>query len=133
MAKNETAAAPAPSTDKPAAAAPSGFKPKILKRVTLPTLKLGAVNYVKFLSAIQTKPKMEKDENGKPVEKTIDIAHAVNLETGEEVHFVVGDVLKKELTAAYPGDKYVGKAFMVEKKDVPGKRYKNYFIAEIEG
>lgn len=133
MAKNDTAPAQDNSKDKTPATAAAPFKPKILKRVTLPTMKLQPVNYVKFLSAIVAKPKQEKDENGKLVEKTIDIAHAVNLETGEEVHFVVGDVLKKELTSAYPKDAYVGKAFMVEKRDVPGKRYKNYFIAEIEG
>lgn len=110
---------------------PAKFVPKILKRLTYPTLKLeaGVPVYVKFLEEIVTKPKLDKNEKGEVVEKNIRIARVVNLENQTECEFVVGDVLDKELVAA---GKLTGKAFMFTKKNVDGKRYKTYDIAEIE-
>lgn len=118
------------------------FQPKVIKRVTMPTIKVGTndVTYIKFLEAIQTKVKMEKDDKtGTLIEKTIDIAHVAIYGIGEESmqfltegQIVIGDVLKKNLEENYPEAAYVGKAFQIEKKDVEGKRYKNYMIDEIE-
>jgi len=128
MAKSAAVAQNAAAESKPA------FVPTILKKVTMPTIKIaaGETVWVKFLDAIQTKQKQEKNEKtGLMEEKTIDIAHIVTLNDGEEGQIVVGDVLKKNLDENYPNAGYVGKGFQIEKKQVPGKRYMNYLIDEI--
>ena len=111
------------------------FVPKVVRKVTMPTIKVAAGDtvWIKFLDAIQTKQKQEKNEKtGAMEEKTIDVAHIVMLDSGEEGQIVVGDVLKKNLDENYPDAGYVGKGFQIEKKQVPGKRYMNYLIDEIE-
>jgi hypothetical protein len=109
------------------------FVPKVVRNVILPTLKLvsGVPHYVKFDSAIIAKPSKEKVD-GEWIEKTINIANVTELESGEQVQIVCGDVLVKNMSEAYPDESYVGKGFMIEKSDVAGKRYKAYKIAEVE-
>jgi len=117
------------------AAAPAPAKPafKIAKRVTVRTMKVEKDEiFVKFESKIETKKKMEKDEAGKMVEKTIDVARVTDLTTGESVQIVIGSVLRSDLGEHYPNDSYVGKGFRLQKKDVPGKRYKTYEIDELD-
>jgi len=108
------------------------FKPKILRRVTLPQFKVVELNYYKFDSAIVEKLKIEKDDKGVMVEKTVAVAHVTDLVTGEQGQIVVGSVLRGVLAENYANDSYVDKAFAIRKNDVAGKRYKNYLVDEIE-
>jgi hypothetical protein len=126
MAKPDNKAAPAATGE--------GFKFKIKRRVVVPILKLlaGTPVFVRIESAIESRKKVEKDDKGVEKESTIDICRVTNMETGEMGEFVVGNVLRDDLTEAYPDAKYVGLSFRILKKDVPGKRYKTYELDEIE-
>lgn len=131
MAKNDNAAvAPAVSA--------GGLKFDVKRRIVVPTMKveLNKAIFIRFEQAIEARKKMEDEKQAdgsmKPVEKTIEIARVTNLETGEIVEFVAGTVLMSELSQAYPEWAYVNKSFRILKKDVPGKRYKDYELDEIE-
>lgn len=103
--------------------------------VTLPTFKMleGGSYYFAFKAPIRTETSQQKDENGKMVDKPIDIAQVVNVETGELGQIVVGSVLKSNLEKSYPNAGYVGKAFeIVKQKGKEGKRYRTYTVYEID-
>ena len=124
--------------DNAAAAAPAGLKFDVKRRIVVPTMKveLNKTIYIRCEQQIEARKKMEDEKQAdgsmKPVEKTIEIARVTNLETGEVVEFVAGTVLMSELSQAYPDGSYVSKSFRILKKDVPGKRYKDYELDEIE-
>jgi hypothetical protein len=112
------------------------LKYEIARRVVVPTMKVGNEPiFVKIVQAIEKRLKMEDEKQAdgtvKPVEKTIEIARVVNLETGELVEIVVGTVLLSELDGGYPDASYVDKCFRIKKSDVAGKRYKTYELDEI--
>ncbi len=118
----------------------SAFKPVIIKRVTLPTLKLvpDAPVYVKILDPIfEAKPqKLKEGEKEKDRKKPPMLFNVVNLETGEAMQLVAGVVVQNEIVDNYPKQSYVDKCFMIvkgKKKDLSGGRgYFTYEIAEIE-
>ena len=118
----------------------SKFEPKIIKRVTMPTLKLmpNEPVYVKILDAIfKARPqKLKEGEKEKDQKKPPMLFNVTNLETGEAMQLVAGAVVQSEITENYPKDSYVGKCFMIvkgKKKDLSGGRgYFTYEIAEIE-
>ena len=106
------------------------FKRK--KAVTLPVLKMtiGTPRFLQFLGEVEEKKTTEKVE-GKVQESTIDLVHAVDLETGEEGVLVVGTTLKSNLSEAY--EKINSLKFEITKlakKD--GKRYHTYSVYEVE-
>lgn len=45
---------------------------------------------------------------------------------------IVNTVLGSQLKKTYPGDKYVGKSFKIEKAQLQGKRYATFSIQEIQ-
>ncbi len=116
------------------------FEPKIIRRVTLPTLKLvpDVPVYVKILDKIfEAKPqKLKEGEKEKDQKKPPMLFNVANLETGEAMQLVAGVVVQNEIVDNYPKDSYVGKCFMIvkgKKKDLAGGRgYFTYEIAEIE-
>ena len=128
MAKTETA------EKKPA------FVPKIIKRVTMPTLKLvpDVPAYVKITDPIfdgkASKKKNAKD--GDDDKKPPKILNVINLETGEAMQLVCGAVVVSEINDNYKDNSYVGKCFEIikgGKVDAGGGRgYFTYKIAEIE-
>lgn len=113
------------------------FTPKVVKHVTLPTLKLveGIAVYVKILDAIfKGKTQPPKDPKEAPKKPPM-IFNVVNLEDGEQMQMVAGTVVEREILDNYPDDKYVGKCFMIEKGKKKGsgdRKYFTYSIAEIE-
>ena len=118
----------------------SKFEPKIIKRVTMPTLKLipNEPVYVKILDPIflAKEQKLKDGEKEKDRKKPPMLFNVLNLETGEAMQLVAGAVVQSEITESYPKDAYVGKCFMItkgKKKDLSGGRgYFTYEISEIE-
>ena len=115
----------------------AAFVPKIKKQLVLPILKTAVDEpiYIKFLDPVQQKDKVEVDSKGEEQKGTIEIGHVVNLETGEEMHIVMGSVLLSTLNESYPDQSYVGLGFMVTKlakKGTGAKGYHPYLMAEIE-
>ena len=114
------------------------FVPKIIKHVTMPTLKLspGVAAYVKITEPIfegkASKKKGDETEDKKPPK----ILNVINLETGEAMQLVCGAVVVSEILDNYPDDKYVGKCFAIEKGNKVdaggGRGYFTYKISEIE-
>lgn len=112
------------------------FTPKVVKHVTLPTLKLaeGTPVYVKILDAI-FKGKVQPPKKDEAPKKPPSIFNVVNLEDGEQMQMVAGTVVEREILDNYPKDGYVGKCFMIEKgkkKGTGDRKYFTYSIAEIE-
>lgn len=116
------------------------FAPKIIKRVTMPTLKLlpGEPVYVKIIDPIfQAKEqKVKEGEKEKDRKKAPLLFNVINLETGEAMQVVVGAVVQSEIIETYTDHSYVGLCFMItklKKKDLPGGRgYFTYEINQIE-
>ena len=115
----------------------AAFQPKIVKHVTLPTLKLTPDTpvYVKITEKL-FEGKTQPAKDGEPAKKAPMIFNVVNLETGEQMQLVAGTVVQREIADNYEKDSYVGKCFMITKgkqKDAGGGRsYFTYNIAEIE-
>ncbi len=118
----------------------AAFKPKIIKRITMPTLKLvpDTPVYVKITEKIfeGKTPKLKEGEKAEEQKKAPMLFNIVNLETGEAMQLVAGAVVQSEIVDNYPKDGYVNKCFMItkgKKKDLSGGRgYFTYEIAEIE-
>jgi hypothetical protein len=119
---------------------PKTFEPKIIKRVTMPTLKLvpDMPVYVKILDKIfeGKTPKLKEGEKKEDQKQAPWLFNVVNLETGENMQLVAAAVIRSEIVDNYPKDAYVNKCFMIvkgKKKDLSGGRgYFTYEIAEIE-
>lgn len=122
------------------AAKATAFVPKVIKRVTMPTLKLVSNEpvYVKILDPIfQAKEqKLKEGEKEKDRKKAPMLFNVANLVTGEAMQLVAGAVVQSEITETYPKASYVGLCFMIvkgKKKDLSGGRgYFTYEIAQIE-
>ncbi len=121
-------------------ATPKKFEPKIIKRITMPTLKLvpDTPVYVKIMEKIfeGKAPKLKDGEKPSDQKKAPMLFNVTNLETGEAMQLVAGAVVQSEIVDTYPKDGYVNKCFMItkgKKKDLSGGRgYFTYEIAEIE-
>lgn len=121
------------------------FTPKVVKHVTLPTLKLveGTPVYVKILDPIfkgsSQPPKDPKETPKKPplifnVQNLVVNKAGDGLEYGDLMQMVAGKVVEREILDNYPSDKYVNKCFMIEKgkkKGTGDRGYFTYSIAEI--
>jgi hypothetical protein len=112
------------------------------RSVTRPILQIGdkAAVYFRFDGEIHEAPLSEgqspkKGPDGQ-VMRQPDIAHVLNLETGEESTIVCNSVLKSEIMGAYPDKGYIGKSFAVEKtgskKSANGTTYTTFGITEVE-
>lgn len=93
--------------------------------------------YVKFDGPIHSStmdPENSKYKDPKTGDGVVpDIAHVMNLETGEFQTLIVNAVLGSELRQNYADDGYVGKLFgIVQTKSDLDKRYKTYKIIELE-
>lgn len=126
--------------------APAVFAPKVIKHVTMPTLKLmpDVPVYVKILDAM-FEGKSQKAKEGEEAKKAPTIINVLSFSvnedntaletTGETCQMVAGKVLESELTESYPKDGYVGKVFMVvkgKKKGTGDRGYFTYTVQEIE-
>lgn len=112
------------------------FEPKIVKHVTMPTLKLlpDVPAYVKITDPI-FEGKTQEPKKGETAKKPPMIFNVINLETGEVCQMVAGTVVQREITENYPKDAYVNKCFMIvkgKKKGTGDRGYFTYEIAEIE-
>ena len=115
------------------------FTFKVKKHVTLPLLKIMPEKplYVKFDEAIvKAKPqaggRVPAADSAAAKKEPPELAHVIDLTTGEHVQIIIGAVLGAELRATYPNDSYVGKAFEIVQHKVQGKQYATYGITEIE-
>lgn len=124
------------------------FEPKILKRVTMPTLKLVAdvPVYVKILDKIflGKAPKLKEGEKEKDAKNPPMIFNVTNfvfndkgkLQSSDAMQLVAGAVVQSEIVDTYEKHSYVDRTFMItkgKKKDLSGGRgYFTYEIAEIE-
>jgi len=113
------------------------FIPKIKKQLVLAIQKIEVEKpiYVKFVAPIKIKDKVEKDASGVETKGEIHIGHVLNLETGEELHVVMGSVLLSTLTEEYPNGGYVGLGFMITKQAKRGtgaRGYHPYLLAELD-
>lgn len=115
----------------------SELKFKTVKQVTLPALKIenDTAYHLRVDSAIyqvKSNDKTKKDGGADARSETMDAVHVTDLHTGEMHQLLVPYVLKSELESHYPGEKYVGKCFLVKKFKDADKRYFTFEIAEIE-
>jgi len=106
-------------------------KVKVVKRVTMPTLKLlpDVPAYVKITDKIfeGKDNKKKKDDNKKPPM----VFNVINLETGEHMQMVAGAVVQSEIAENYENHSYVGKCFMIVKGKKKGTGERGYFTYEI--
>jgi len=111
----------------------SKFKTKKLLTRALMKLVKGEPRYLLCEKPIYLGKEMpEKD----PTKKPKDAAHileCLDLETGEEMQFLVPAVVQGVFKDTYPNESYVGKGFEITKMErQPGKGYDPYRVAEIE-
>lgn len=107
---------------------------KVKKKITLPLLKqvAGQSVAIQFESPIYV-GKDIKTKEGAAKEKPADLANIINLETGEEMVYIVSAVVKGNLDDLYPAEAIVGKCFAILKgTKVEGKRYNDYTVVELE-
>ena len=115
----------------------SDFKFKVKKHVTLPLLKMEADKpcFVTILEPIYKAKAIapgRKAADGKPQMEPPELMNVTNLENGHEYQMIVNTVLGSNLRDAYPNDTYVGKSFLLERRQIAGKRYASFDITEIE-
>lgn len=116
---------------------PAKGKPKFVKlrQVTLPVLKLkpGTERFVCFIGPMHVGEAIEakKKEDGKPAKEPATIAHALDMETGEEGILICSAMLKGELNKQYPVERYVGRGFGISHTRVPDKDYNIVSIVEV--
>lgn len=115
------------------------FKFTVKKHVTLPLLKIVAEKplYVRFEEAIvKAKPqaggRTPAADSAAAKKEPPELAHVIDLTTGEHAQIIIGTVLGAELRGMYMSDSYVGKSFEIVQHKVQGKQYATYGITEIE-
>lgn len=100
---------------------------KRVRSVTLPAFKIekGTVRYFAFLSPMFLGDKIDAQKNAAV------LAHALDMETGEEGQLIVPAVMMLELERSYPKSAYVRKGFSLVMTRVPEKRYNLCEVAEV--
>lgn len=98
-----------------------------IRSVTLPVLKMasGVTRYLAILGPMHL---------GKPIDddkEPATIAHAVDMETGEEGQLICSTVLANELSSNYPDHSYVRKGFELTSTKVPDKKYNIISLCEV--
>lgn len=130
---------------------PAPFQFTVKKHVTLPLLKIQPEQplYVKFEEPIfKAKPQAGGRAPAADIPTDFDtpaaapgsraqkappeLAHVIDLTTGEHAQIIIGTVLGAEMRSTYPDNGYVGKAFEIVQHKVQGKQYATYGITEIE-
>jgi hypothetical protein len=110
-------------------ALPSRFTQK--RAVTLPSVAIksrGERRIFRFDDKIVTSKVKSKDG-----EKPANVATVTDMESGEQMTFIVGSVIEANLHEHYPDDNYVGKIFgfrNLGKRE--GKRYVDFEVVELE-
>lgn len=114
---------------------------EVARNVTLPFILIpdnGEPIYLKFETAIEpdssqfsARMRRSRKDGEQSSDKPVDIAKVVNLQTGELGRLLIHEVLKSNLTEAYPQGEYVGKMFQIKKSKAQGKRYFNFNIIEL--
>lgn len=113
---------------------PAGFV--VRRKITLPTLvmkEIGKTHLIRFENPItlSTVDTGKVDADGKK-EKPANVAHVIDLDSGEEMTLLVPALVQANLERDYEGEGYVGKSFMFTNNGKrEGKRYVVYTIAEI--
>ena len=109
-------------------------KPKFarIRTVTLPVLKLDpkAPRYLMFIGPMHVGEAIKAGEGKKQMEPAT-VAHAIDMETGEEGQLICSAMIKSQLERTYPGETYVGRGFELVSTKVPDKRYNIVTIAEV--
>lgn len=133
-ARGEETAASVPalhvSEDQPVVINGRAFKVRQVTRNVFPQ-RPGHTLLVQMQGKIYTGKALDNPgPNGKmdPAE----LAEVVNLETGEIGLIIINTVLGKQFEENYPNAGYVGKSFAITMKDIPGKRYKQFTLFELE-
>jgi len=116
-----------------APAAPPAPKFTVTRNVTLPLLKKvdNVPVYIKITAPMFVGKKVSGTGENTTMEPAT-LANIINLATGEEMQIICNKVMESTLNEEYPDKGYVDKSFLIEQRSVPGKRYKNYRVAEIE-
>lgn len=120
---SDTPASTTPATPTP----PTPFEFKRLRSVTLPVLKMEGrkPKYLYFCGPMHQGKSVDKDKG------PATIAHAIDMQTGEEGVFICSTVTQRELSEQFPGDAYVGRGFEISHTRVPDKRYNIVSISEV--
>jgi hypothetical protein len=110
------------------------FVPRVIRHVTVETLKVpaGTSVYVKILAPM-AKAKKAVGRSQEPAT----LLSVKNLETGKDVQLVVPSVLRSILSEEFEGDSYVKRCFAISKSaDKKGqtedRKYYSYTVDEIE-
>lgn len=112
-----------------------------LRQVTLGVLKLSSKEprYICIVDAMHVSadiaPEQPAKDSDKPSAKRKEpatVAHALDMETGEEGVLICSAMIKSQLNREYPGDSYVGRGFELISTKVPDKAYNIVSIAEVE-
>jgi hypothetical protein len=106
---------------------------RLARAVTLSSWKWidGVAKYFHVEAAIHAGRESATKKKGKQMGKA-NVMTVTNLEDGMQYQLVLGQIIFESLLERYPSDGYVGKSFMAVRRDVPGKRYKNYSVMELE-
>lgn len=112
-----------------------------LRQVTLGVLKLSPKEprYLCIVDAMHVSADIAPDapakDSDKPAAKKKEpatVAHALDMETGEEGVLICSAMLRSQLQREYPGDGYVGRGFELVSTKVPDKAYNVVSITEVE-
>lgn len=106
----------------------------VKNQVTVPTISFKNRTALAFkcLNEIRVGKQMPATKNKDGTEtlpKPADLMRIVELESGNTLDLILNTVLKETLEEY--GD-YVGKCFIAESTEVPGKKYKGFNVSEIE-
>lgn len=109
-----------------------------LRQVTLGVLKLSPKEprYIYIVAPMHVSADIAPDapaKEGAPKKKEpATVAHALDMQTGEEGVLICSAMLKSQLQREYPGDGYVGRGFEFTSTKVPDKAYNIVSIAEVD-
>ena len=114
---------------------PITFKRK--KLLTRPQVKMKAGDsiYLRIEQPmfIGTNIKARKGKEGDEKKEPPTVIWGVDLQTGEQVQMLANAVLKSILEEEYKENSYVGKCFLIEKKEKePGRDYFAFHVEEVE-
>lgn len=118
---------------------PEGFRAK--KLITLPTLVMKEASEPRILrfdtamrvSTFDNKKGGAKGDGGKRIEEPATVAAVTDMQSGEQMQFIVPSVVKANLEREYADNDYVLKIFRIQclGKRV-GKRYRDFSIMEVD-
>lgn len=120
--------------------APTAFKlpegMRVARVVTMPSLVMKEVNEPRCLLVVSemrvSTVKGKKNADG-TYEKPATVCDVGDIQTGEQMVFLVPAVVQKNLEDMYPNAEYVGKTFYIENlgKRKSGQRYNDFKIVEL--